>query len=443
MNKEPFTIEEASSTYQLATDNYGLQKGYKQTEVGVIPEDWRVDSIESITPKGGKNGIVDGPFGSNLKTIHYRKSGVPIITSGYVTDGIFFADSYLYVDKEKFDEEKRSAVMPGDIVMAKIGARCGASAILPEKHPIAILSGNALKITVDQLHHSTFYIWQVLWKLYTNGSIDELRTVGAQPAISMAILKKYKISLPPIAEQRAIATALSDVDALLAKLDQLIIKKRDLKQAAMQQLLTGQTRLPGFSGEWEVKRLGEVANFLKGKGLPKSEINVYGSEPCIHYGELFTKYPESILKILSNTDVTTDVFYSITNDVLMPTSDVTPNGLATASCINQDKVILGGDILIIRADPNILNGSFISYVIRQLRDQVMQLVTGTTVFHLYGSDMKKFTFLMPSIKEQQAIVKILSDINTEITALEVRRDKSRDLKQGMMQELLTGRIRLI
>jgi type I restriction enzyme S subunit len=170
---------------------------YKQTEVGVIPEEWAVESLASVTPSNARNGIVDGPFGSNLKTIHYRKAGIPITTSGYVTEGHFFAEKYLYVDKNKFDEEKRSAVRPGDIVMAKIGARCGASAILPKWHDIGILSGNALKISVDSLRHSNFYVWQVLWNLYSSGRIEPLKTTGAQPAISMANLKKYKIPLPP------------------------------------------------------------------------------------------------------------------------------------------------------------------------------------------------------------------------------------------------------
>src|ERR1035441_8490375 len=236
-----------------------VKPGYKQTEVGVIPEEWEVDSLASVTPRNARNGIVDGPFGSNLKTIHYRKAGIPIITSGYVTEGRFVADSYLYVDKQKFQEEKRSSVRPGDIVMAKIGARCGATAILPHWHPIGILSGNALKITVDETCHSTFYIWQVLWELYSKGRIEALRTVGAQPAISMAILKKHKLALPPLPEQRAITGGVAHVELLVVGLDQLHPKKRDHKQAAMQQLLTGKTRLPGFQGEWAVKRFANVA----------------------------------------------------------------------------------------------------------------------------------------------------------------------------------------
>jgi type I restriction enzyme S subunit len=127
----------------------------------------------------------------------------------------------------------------------------------------------------------------------------------------------------------------------------------------------------------------------------------------------------------------------------MPTSDVTPRGLAKASCVTRDGVILGGDILVIRSDKQLICGSFLSYVIRREENQVLQLVTGTTVFHLYGSDMKKFTFIMPPLPEQTAIAAILSDMDAEIAALEQKRDKTRLLKQGMMQELLTGRIRLV
>ena len=244
-------------------------------------------------------------------------------------------------------------------------------------------------------------------------------------------------------EQRAIAAALSDMDALISGLDQLIAKKRDIKQAAMQQLLTGQQRLPGFSGEWELKRLGDVASFLKGKGLPKSELSPYGADPCIHYGELFTLYPETIGEVISRTTGSREAFRSIANDVLMPTSDVTPRGLAKASCVTVDGVILGGDILVIRSDSKQIDGSFLSYVIRSHEDQVLQLVTGSTVFHLYGSDMKKFTFSIPPAPEQTAIVNILSDMDGELTKLESRRQKTNQLKQGMMQELLTGRTRLI
>ena len=135
-------------------------------------------------------------------------------------------------------------------------------------------------------------------------------------------------------------------------------------------------------------------------------------------------------------------FYSSHNDVLMPTSDVTPNGLATASCLLISDVIIGGDILVIRFPASVLNGEFIAYAIKIHRDQVMQLVSGTTVFHLYGRDMSNFRFGMPEVEEQTAIVYILADMDTELAVLERRRDKICAIKQGMTQQLLTGRVRL-
>ncbi|WP_051711415.1 restriction endonuclease subunit S [Andreprevotia chitinilytica] len=265
---------------------------------------------------------------------------------------------------------------------------------------------------------------------------------------SIAHLAKEKLAVVPLPvpdelEQEAIATVLSDIDALISGLDQLIAKKRDIKQAAMQQLLTGKTRLPGFDGEWQTMRLGDVALFHKGKGLPKSALNEFGSESCIHYGELFTKYSETIQYVNGRTDFLGDCFRSIANDVLMPTSDVTPRGLAKASCLLIDDVVLGGDILIVRVDAGRVCGTFLSYVIRYEEGQILQLVSGSTVFHLYAVDMKEFIFSSPSLAEQQAIVDFLSDMDAEITILEQRRNKARQLKQGMMQQLLTGQIRLI
>ena len=195
--------------------------------------------------------------------------------------------------------------------------------------------------------------------------------------------------------------------------------------------------------DWEVKTLGELAEFYKGRGLSKSEIIQEGKYKCLHYGELFTKYKEEIITILSKTNTSENVFFSKSNDVLMPTSDVTPNGLATASCIREDNVILGGDVLVIRISNQIINGTFLSYYITQNRKQVMQLVSGSTVYHLYGSDMSKFVLSYPKIEEQNLIVQTLSDMDKEISHLEKKLSKYQVAKQGMIQQLLTGKIRLV
>ncbi|MXO65298.1 restriction endonuclease subunit S [Altericroceibacterium endophyticum] len=261
--------------------------------------------------------------------------------------------------------------------------------------------------------------------------------------IGQSELKSVLVPRPKPHEQRAIAAALSDADALIEGLESLIAKKRAIKQGAMQELLTGRQRLAGFSNEWPVKRLADLATFHKGKGLPKSALATFGAHPCIHYGELFTKYGAEIGEIFSSTNDVSDPFLAMKNDVLMPTSDVTPRGLAKASALFQDNVVAGGDILVIRPADLVLHGPFLSNMIRHDEEQVLKLVTGTTVFHLYASDMMNFEMPVPELSEQRAIASTLSDMGKELSALEIRLAKARQIKQGMMQELLTGRIRLI
>jgi type I restriction enzyme, S subunit len=420
----------------------GMKPAYKQTDVGAIPEDWTVDTVASITPPSMKNGIVDGPFGSNLKTIHYRKSGIPIITSGYVTEGIFQASSYLYVDEEKFKQEKRSMVSPGDIVMAKIGARCGASAILPAWHQIGILSGNALKITVDNKRHSSYYVWQVLWNLYSRGNMESLRTVGAQPAISMARLKEYKIPLPPYPEQVAIARALNDADQLMGTLHDLIAKKRDLKQAVMQQLLTGKQKLSGFTKEWKVKQLGDITDIdpenLRSDTKPDFAFN-YISLEDVDYGTLknhseqvFRTAPSRARRKLRK------------GDVLIST--VRPNLKSHLLFAEEGQPwICSTGFSVVRSKDQVTHSSYIFFQIfsDRVSRQIETLLTGSNYPSINSGDVRALEIPTPSHDEQAAIAAVLTDMGEEIAALEARRDKTRALKEGMMQELLTGKTRLI
>jgi len=399
-----------------------VRKGSRQTEVGDIPEDWDVDTLESTTPRNMKNSIVDGPFGSNLKTIHYRKSGIPIITSGYVTEGYFFADDYLYVDDEKFKQEKRSAVNAGDIVMAKIGARCGASAILPDWHQTGILSGNALKITIDKSRHSTYYIWQVLWSLYLRGTIELLKATGAQPAISMANLKKFNIPLPPLTEQKAIATALSDADALVSGLEKLIDKKKAIKQGAMQLLLTGKKRLPGFSGEWKTKKFKELLEY----------------EQPWKYTVRNTEYSENGTPVLTANKSFLLGYTNETDGICNDTPVIIFDDFTTDSkYVDFPFKVKSSAIKLLRTKDNKADLRFVFGKIQLTR------------FHLgdhkryYISEYQHLEVLVPDLEEQTAIAQVLSDMDSEIEAFEHKLEKYRLIKQGMMQELLTGKKRLI
>lgn len=249
---------------------------------------------------------------------------------------------------------------------------------------------------------------------------------------------------PPATEQRAITAALSDVDDLLAKLDQLIAKKRDLKQAAMQQLLTGRTRLEGFAAPWQQIQLGRLGSFGKGRGLAKDDLARGGELPAVPYTAIYTDFGQ----IASMMDVAGRVSRSraeVTVNkpclLIASSSNMLENiGKAVALRID-DEVAVGGDVLIFKTQADV---RFLSYLLctEAHRRRVVALSQGSTIRHVYAATFSAYEVELPSRDEQVAIADALADIDAELAALEARREKIRQLKQGMMQALLTGRIRL-
>ena len=412
-----------------------IPASYKQTELGIIPEDWDEVQVGDIAKvKGGKR-LPSGFVLADTPTPY------PYVRVTDMYPGGVNQSEIKYVPEQAFPTIQNYRIYNEDIFISVAGT-LGIVGVIPPELNGANLTENADYITNLQCDRD--YLMYCLMSHPIQKTIELIQTTGAQPKLALGRIAKFIVPIPQdIGEQRAIAEVLSDVDGLLNSLEALIAKKRAVKQAVMQQLLTGGMRLPGFNGTWETKRLGEIALFFKGSGLSKTDLSVEGKKRCIHYGELFTTYGECITEVLHGTDRDGTFFLSLANDVLMPGSDVTPNGLATASCISIPEVILGGDILVIRVPSDILNGTFLAYAVKINRNQVMQLISGTTVYHLYGRDMANFSFAVPNVAEQNAIISILSDIDAEIAALEQRRDKTHAIKQGMMQQLLTGRVRLV
>ncbi len=240
--------------------------------------------------------------------------------------------------------------------------------------------------------------------------------------IGLPFFKALELPLPPLPEQRAIAGALSDVDALLGALDQLIAKKRDLKQAAMQQLLTGQTRLPGFHGEWESKRLGDVVKITKGQLITEKDA-IDGPVPVIAGGmkpAYFHNKPNRTGKTIT----------------------VSASGASAGYVAFFDTPIFASDCSTISEG----SGYSVEFVYFQLllnQEKIYKAQTGGAQPHIHAVDLMPLKISWATIAEQTAIAEVLTDMDAELAALEQRRAKTRALKQGMMQELLTGRIRLV
>ncbi|WP_131126964.1 restriction endonuclease subunit S [Helicobacter pylori] len=193
---------------------------------------------------------------------------------------------------------------------------------------------------------------------------------------------------------------------------------------------------------WQKVRLGDIATFLKGKGLSKSQVSSNAKHECILYGELFTYYDRVITNIKNFTNIYNNPILSLSNDVLMSGSAETPDILATASCILKEGVILGSDILIIRPNSNLLSGCFLAYCIVCDKNQVLSKVVGSTVYHLYAKDLKDFEIPLPPLNEQIAIANILSDVDHYLCSLDALILKKESVKKALSFELLSQRKRL-
>jgi hypothetical protein len=253
------------------------------------------------------------------------------------------------------------------------------------------------------------------------------------------LAERYASPLPQLTDE--VAALAARVEEHLARMG---AETRHLKQAAMQQLLTGQTRLPGFSGEWEERRLGEIGQFLKGAGVKKDEANS-GDLPCVRYGELYTHHNDVIRRFNSwiSSEVARRAVKLKKGDLLFAGSGETKEEIGKCAAFVSDcEAYAGGDIVILRSvgvDPIFMgyycNTKFIS-------SQKASMGQGDAVVHISATALSGISVLIPGLAEQAAIAAVLSDMDAELAALEARLEKTRLLKQGMMQELLTGRTRL-
>ena len=382
-----------------------IPAGYKQTEVGVIPVDWEDLPLGDVSEIHVGRDLIEDRFSQALD-LRFR---FPVFSNTVSNSGL-----YGYYSTPEYEGDSLTVVGRG-VGLGTAFARTGGYGAI----------GRLL--VLFPVHHRADA--QYLTS-YINHRVTIFVETSGIPQLTGIQFAKYKVVLPPFPEQRTIATALSDVDALLAKLDEFIDKKRDLKQAAMQQLLTGQTRLPGFSGEWEVKRLGDVSEIVMGQSPSSSYYNAKGLGRPLIQGNADIANRKTIRRIFT-TEITK---YGKRGDILM--SVRAPVGEISRAVFD---VCLGRGVCAIRH-----KSDFMYHYLISLEPSWARLSKGSTFDSVNSADVRALEVCLPTDDaEQTAIATILSDMDTELAALEARRDKTRALKQAMMQELLTGKTRLV
>jgi type I restriction enzyme S subunit len=389
---------------------------------GIPPCGWQ------IKPLGELSEFITS--GSRGWASYYKEHGATFIRSQNVLGGQLDFNDHQCVVPPVGSEGSRTRVEFGDLLITITGNSVGNVAYVDRHLGEAYISQHVGLVRLKDAESAAYICRFLSPGAPGNSQIVSNQSGQSKPGLNLKNLRDFVVSMPPKEEQRAIATALSDVDALIAGLEKLIAKKRDLKQAAMQQLLTGQTRLPGFSGAWVVKKLGDIAEIEMGQSPSSNNYNTKGQGVPLIQGNADIRDRKTIRRVFT-TQITKR---GRSGDFLL--SVRAPVGEVARATFEY---CIGRGVCAVRTE-----NDFLYHALIYLEPSWARLSKGSTFDSVNSTDVAAVSISIPGdLKEQVAIASALADIDTEIAVLDSRLAKSRDLKQGMMQELLTGRTRLV
>ncbi len=417
---------------------------FKQTDVGRIPQDWQTPSLDDLTVMM-TNGFV------GAATRHYAQHGDGVLyIQGYnVEENSFNFHGIKYVTKEFHRAHLKSCLRAGDLLTVQTG-EVGLTTVVPE----SLAGSNCHGLIISRfLNHK---VCPQFVSYYLNSPAGRARLRGIETGTTIKHLNvgdvlEFKIPLPPtLAEQEAIAEALSDADMLAASLKRLITKKRLIKQGTMQELFTGRKRLPGFEGEWDKRPLvniclddglvrGPFGGALKKESFVPKGYRVYEQRNAIHRDATMCRYFVDQAK-----------FNELRRFELKP-GDFIGSCSGTIGRIfripkDAEPGIINQALLKITVDENVIDPAFFYHYFtwEKFQDQIIDSTQGGAMQNLVGMDVFKTTpFPVPFIEEQRAISRILDDMDAEVSALEAKLSKYGRIRQGMTHNLLTGKIRLV
>ena len=404
------------------------KQGFKQTEVGLIPEDWKIRTLREV----GDAKMCKRIFSYQTS----EKGDIP-----FYKIGTFGKEPDAYISKEIYNEYKKKFSYPkkGTILISAAGT-VGRTVVFNGEDSY-FQDSNIVWIDNDEKILTNEYLKHTFPKI-------RFRTEGGtiQRLYNNILLSGYFPLPPTLEEQKAIATALSDVDELITNLDKLINKKKAIKQGAMQQLLTppnkGGKRIDGFSGDWVEKTLGELFDF-KTTSTKKQFFDLSGNLIVMDMGSVSIDG-----KILRSKKASCDFDILKKGDLVMPKDDIGGgNIIGKVAYIDKDNsYVLSDHVFRLNSINDKINSLYFYYLInsRIVNESILKVVSGSAQLGLGLNTIKKITVCYNSDKSQQiAIAQILSDMDLEIEQLESKKSKYQSIKQGMMQELLTGKTRLI
>lgn len=415
----------------------------KQTEISLLPVDWHLKKLGSVAFITKLAGFEYSKYFNS-----YKDGGEIIVVRGTnITNNKLDLSDTKYIPRKTSDFLHRSKLSKRDLVFAYVGT-IGPIYLIKENNRFH-LGPNTAKIKIEDKDVNTDYIFNYFLSEFIRKEIDDRISVGAQPSLSMAKIRDFSIPLPPLPEQEAIAEALSDADAWIESLEQLIAKKRLIKQGAMQELLSPKE-------DWEVKKLGEIGSFFSTNSLSRDDLNYLdGQIYNIHYGDIHTRFKShfklenELVPFINETSIVNKKFNRCqVGDLIIADASENETDIGKAieiSTLDEKQVVSGLHTIHYRPYPQTFSLDYLGHLwqSRFIKEQILKEAQGTKVLGISVNRMRYLNIPVVSLAKQTRIATILSDIDAELEALEVQLAKARKVKQGMMQELLTGRVRMV
>lgn len=399
---------------------------FKDTELGPIPKDWEVKRVGEI------GEIVTGATPPRFDGSNWNGDFAWISARD-------FTEKYIENTVENVTEKGKRycRCLPADSVLITCIASIGLNAIC--KVPCA--TNQQINAVVCHGDDPEYFYYAMA---HSKGRFASLAGQTAVPIINKQQFSDFALAFPPLPEQRRIAAALGDVDKLIENLKKRVEKKKNLKRGAMQELLTGKRRLKGFTGAWAEKRLGEIGVFSKGAGISRAESGT-GDLPAVRYGEIYTHHNDYVRHYISRIsgEVAEKARLTKRGDILFAGSGETEEDIGKSVSVLDDGVYAGGDLIIFSSSEQ-TDPIFWGYLLNlpYVQRQKTLSAQGGTVVHIRAASIASIRVRYPPLPEQRAIAAVLSDMDAEIANLEAKLKKMTLLKQGMMQDLLTGKVRL-
>ena len=422
-----------------------VKPGYKQTEIGILPEEWDIERLITLSDGGMQNGT--------FYECSRKGMGVYFLNVGNLYETAPITTQTLERFDATKDEIDRFRVKNGDLFFTRSSivpsgiAYCNWYKDTDDK--ITVFDSHVVRFKTDTNKVDPMYLYLQCVSQASRRYFISNAKVATMTTIDQSQIGNCLIPVPSVTEQSNIAKAISDIDEMISMLEKLVSKKESIKQGAMQELLTGKKRLPGFSGEWSnfnLMKHSKIKARIGWQGLKKSEYLDSGHALLVTGTDFADgKVQWDSCHYVTRSRYDQDRNIQIQNDDILITKDGSLGKAALVQGLTKPATLNSG-IFVIRPLQNAYDPVFAYHILSSFvfKDFLDKLSAGSTIIHLYQKDVGKFEFMLPpTIEEQKAIAEVLSEMDADIAALEEKLAKYRQVKQGMMQQLLTGKIRLV